>query len=110
MAIAIQPEHRELASTTRAFLRDHEARAANRALLEAPQEPLPAFWTQFANLGLLGLHLPETYGGGGSGLPELVVVVEELGRAAAPGPVVPTMIASASPGCRIQVSAPSVVR
>ena len=95
MAIAIQSEHRELASTTRAFLRDHSARAANRALLEAPQESLPAFWTEFANLGLLGLHLPEAYGGGGSGLPELVVVVEELGRAAAPGPAVPTMIASA---------------
>src|SRR5262249_14163954 len=95
MAIAIQSEHRELASTTRAFLRDHSARAANRALLEAPHESLPAFWKEFAKLGLLGLHLHEAYGGGGGGLAELVVVVEELGRAAAPGAAVPTMIASA---------------
>ena len=95
MAIAIHPEHRELAATTRAFLRDHGARAANRALLDAADEPLPAFWKEFADLGLLGLHLPEEHGGGGSGLPELVVVVEELGRAAAPGPAVPTMLASA---------------
>ena len=95
MAIAIHSEHRELAATTRAFLRDNGARAANRALLDAADEPLPAFWSAFADLGLLGLHLPEEHGGGGSGLPELVVVVEELGRAAAPGPAVPTMIASA---------------
>ncbi len=48
-----------------------------------------------AQLGWLGLHLPEEYGGSGYGLPELVVVVEELGRAVAPGPFVPTVIASA---------------
>ncbi|WP_041939231.1 MULTISPECIES: acyl-CoA dehydrogenase [Frankia] len=95
MAIAISEEHRELARTTRAFLASHEARAANRALLEADQEPLPEFWTEFADLGLLGLHLPEEHGGGGAGLPELVVVVEELGRAVAPGPAVPTVVAAA---------------
>ncbi|WP_433467092.1 acyl-CoA dehydrogenase [Spirillospora sp. CA-128828] len=96
MAIAISDEHRELARTARSFLRDQEARAANRALLEADKETLPAFWAEFAALGLLGLHLPEEYGGGGAGLPELVVVAEELGRAAAPGPMLPTMIASAA--------------
>jgi len=95
MAIAISEEHRELARTTRAFLESHDARAANRALLEADEAPLPAFWKQFADLGLLGLHLPAEHGGGAAGLPELVVVVEELGRAAAPGPFVPTVAASA---------------
>ncbi|WP_433245504.1 acyl-CoA dehydrogenase family protein [Actinomadura nitritigenes] len=94
MAIAIGEEHRELARTARAFLRDHDARAANRALLEAGEETLPAFWKEFAGLGLLGLHLPEEHGGGGYGLPELVVVAEEIGRAVAPGPLVPTMAAS----------------
>ena len=48
-----------------------------------------------AALGWLGLHVPEEHGGSGYGLPELVVVVEELGRALAPGPFVPTVIASA---------------
>ncbi|MEV4002740.1 acyl-CoA dehydrogenase [Actinomadura sp. NPDC049753] len=95
MAIAISDEHRELARTARSFLRDQGARAANRALLDAEKETLPAFWGEFAALGLLGLHLPEEHGGGGAGLPELVVVAEELGRAAAPGPMLPTMIASA---------------
>ncbi|MFD0901267.1 acyl-CoA dehydrogenase [Actinomadura sediminis] len=95
MAIAIGEEHRELAGTARAFLNDQGARAANRALLEAEEETPPAFWDGFAGLGLLGVHLPEEHGGGGAGFPELVVVVEELGRALAPGPMVPTMAASA---------------
>jgi alkylation response protein AidB-like acyl-CoA dehydrogenase len=46
-------------------------------------------------MSIAGLHLPEEHGGSGYGLPELVVVVEELGRAIAPGPFVPTVIASA---------------
>ncbi|MBS1837319.1 MAG: acyl-CoA dehydrogenase, partial [Actinobacteria bacterium] len=43
-----------------------------------------------------GLHLPEEVGGSGYGLDELVVVVEETGRALLPGPFVPTVIASAT--------------
>src|SRR5262249_30451426 len=95
MPIAITEDHLALASTVRGFLRDHRARAAARALLEAEDEPRPSFWDDIAAIGWLGLHVPERYGGSGFGLPELVVVVEELGRAVAPGPFVPTVIASA---------------
>src|SRR5580698_3747510 len=95
MAIAITDDHRQLEATARAFLDGHKARAAARALLEAETEGRPDFWDDMAQLGWLGLHLPEECGGSGYGLPELVVVVEELGRAVAPGPFVPTVIASA---------------
>src|SRR5258707_8463086 len=95
MSIAITDDHRALAKTASDFLSKHGARSAARALLEAQTEPLPGFWAEMGNLGWLGLHLPEKYGGSGFGLPELVVVVEELGRAVAPGPFVPTVIASA---------------
>ncbi|MBX6391261.1 MAG: acyl-CoA dehydrogenase [Frankia sp.] len=95
MAIAISEEHRELARTTRSLLSARDARGAGRALLEADDEALPAFWKELADLGLLGVHLPEEHRGGGSGLPELVVVLEEVGRAVAPGPVLPTVLASA---------------
>src|SRR5205823_4113616 len=77
------------------FLSKRNARAAGRALLEAPNEELPAFWKEFADLGWLGLHISEDFGGSGYGLEELVVVVEQLGRAIAPGPFTPTVIASA---------------
>ncbi|ONH58848.1 acyl-CoA dehydrogenase [Frankia sp. CcI49] len=95
MAIAISDEHQEIARTTRAYLESHGARAAGRELLNAPPTAVPDFWKGLAELGLLGLHLPEEFGGGGAGLPELVAVVEELGRAVAPGPVLPTLAVSA---------------
>jgi alkylation response protein AidB-like acyl-CoA dehydrogenase len=95
MSIAITEDHRALGQTASDFLAKHDARGAARALLEAESETLPPFWEDLAELGWLGLHLPEEHGGSGFGLPELVVVVEELGRAVAPGPFLSTVIASA---------------
>ncbi|HET8620682.1 MAG TPA: acyl-CoA dehydrogenase [Acidimicrobiales bacterium] len=95
MSIAITDDHRALAGTAADFLAKRDARGAARALLEAADEGLPPFWDDLVGLGWLGLHVPESYGGSGFGLEELVVVVEELGAAVAPGPFVPTVIASA---------------
>jgi alkylation response protein AidB-like acyl-CoA dehydrogenase len=95
MSIAITEEHRALAQTVSDFLAKHQSRAAARALLEAEAAPLPAFWAELAGLGLLGLHLPADHGGGGFGLSETLVVAEQMGRQLAPGPFVPTVIASA---------------
>jgi 3-oxochol-4-en-24-oyl-CoA dehydrogenase len=95
MSIAITEDHRILGDTVSDFLAKHDARGDARRLLEAEAETLPAFFEDLASLGWLGLHLPEDVGGSGFGLPELVVVVEALGRAVTPGPFVPTVIASA---------------
>ncbi|MCD0448928.1 acyl-CoA dehydrogenase [Actinocorallia sp. API 0066] len=95
MAIGISEEHRALAETAADFLRRRDALGAARGLLDAPDERPPAFWPELSGLGWPGLHLPEAYGGAGFGLGELVVVIEELGRAVAPGPFVPTAVVSA---------------
>src|SRR5580704_12871758 len=95
MSIAITEDHRSLGQTASDFLTKHDARRSARALLDARTETLPLFWEDLASLGWLGLHLPEARGGSGFGLPEVVVVVEELGRSVAPGPFLPTVIASA---------------
>ena len=95
MSIAITEDHRALGQTASDFLTKRDARGAARALLLEEAEGLPTFWDDLVSLGWLGLHLPEERGGSGFGLPELVVVAEELGRAVAPGPFVPTVIASA---------------
>jgi alkylation response protein AidB-like acyl-CoA dehydrogenase len=95
MSIAITEEHRALAETVSDFLAKNGARAAARALLDAESEELPSFWRELGPLGWLGLALPEEHGGSGFGLSELVVVAEEMGRAVAPGPFVPTVTASA---------------
>ena len=95
MAIALTDDHRELGKVAEDFLAAQKARAAARDLLEAPAEERPPFWTGIAELGWLGLHIDEAHGGSGFGLPELVVVIEALGSAVAPGPFVPTVVTSA---------------
>ncbi|MEV4730275.1 acyl-CoA dehydrogenase [Saccharopolyspora sp. NPDC049426] len=95
MSIAINEDHRLLAETASDLLARREARGASRALLEFDSESLPAFWQEAADLGWLGLHLPEEHGGAGFGLAETAIVAEQMGRAVAPGPFAPTAIASA---------------
>lgn len=95
MSIAITDDHRALADTAADFLTKREARADARALLEAADETLPGWWGEVAELGWLGLHVPEEHGGSGYTLEELVVVVEQFGRNVAPGPFVPTVLTSA---------------
>ena len=95
MSIAITEDHRALAATVSDFLVKHQSRAAARALLETDDEPNASFYKEAADLGWLGLHVPEELGGSGYGLEETVVVAEELGRALAPGAFTPTLITSA---------------
>ena len=95
MSIAITEEHRALAQTVASLLTKHQSRAAARSLLVAEADARPAFWAELSGLGLLGLHIPEEHGGSGFGLAETLVVAEQMGRYLAPGPFVPTVIASA---------------
>jgi 3-oxochol-4-en-24-oyl-CoA dehydrogenase len=95
MSIAVTEDHRVLAQTVADFLAKHQARAVTRGLLESDEERLPGFWAEMAGLGLLGIHIPEELGGAGFTLSEVLVVAEQLGRAVAPGPFVPTVITSA---------------
>jgi hypothetical protein len=94
VGLAISEEHRELAESARAVLADRDALGAARAAADGA-EPPPAFWKDVVNLGWLGLHIAEEHGGQGFGLLELAVVVEQLGRVAAPGAFVPTALALA---------------
>ena len=54
----------------------------------------PELWKQMADLGWLGISLPEQYGGQGLPLTYLGLITEELGRAIAPVPFHSTMVAA----------------
>ncbi len=53
-------------------------------------------WTQLGQLGLLGLTLPEQYGGSGMTMLDAAVVYEEFGRSLAPTPHFVSSMVSAS--------------
>ena len=54
-------------------------------------------WRQLAEADLLGIALPTAHGGGGFGLVELALVLEEAGRAVSRVPLLPTLVAGALP-------------
>jgi alkylation response protein AidB-like acyl-CoA dehydrogenase len=93
--LALTTEQLELAEVARSFLIQHKAPTELRNRLEADADALPSYWDEIADLGWLGIHLPESYGGSGYGLSELAVVVAEFGRVLAGGPLLPTVVASA---------------
>ena len=54
-------------------------------------------WAQLAESGMLGLAIPEEYGGAGMGLTELCLLLQQVGRAVAPIPALETLVAGALP-------------
>ena len=95
MPIGISDEHQELHRAVRGWAERHCPPAVPRALLDAPAETLPVFWQELAGQGWLGIHVAEEHSGEGAGLVELAVVLEELGRASAPGPFLGHVLAAA---------------
>jgi 3-oxochol-4-en-24-oyl-CoA dehydrogenase len=96
MALAVTDEHRQLAEAVTGWAERHSPPGTARDAIDGAglvyREKLAP---GLAGQGLLGLHLPETAGGQGYGLPELAVAVAELGRALVPGAFLPTVLASA---------------
>ena len=68
---------------------------ARRRRLAAGEEPWESNWRQLADLGLLGLNVPESEGGMGGGSVEALIVMQALGRALVVEPYVQTALVSA---------------
>ena len=95
MPIGVSEEHEELRRSLRRWAERYCPSEVPRALLDEPDDMLPAVWGELAEQGWLGIHVPEDLGGHGFGVLELAVVLEELGRALVPGPFLPTALAAA---------------
>jgi alkylation response protein AidB-like acyl-CoA dehydrogenase len=65
-----------------------------RLLWDDPRGESEAMWKDMAQLGWLGLALPEVHGGSDLGLVETALLLEEMGRASCPGPYLPTVLAA----------------
>jgi alkylation response protein AidB-like acyl-CoA dehydrogenase len=91
---SFSPDQQLLKTSARAFLDEHVKPAEVRRLWEDPRGESEALWKEMAELGWLGLALPEDAGGSALGLVETAILQEELGRAACPSPYLPTVLAA----------------
>lgn len=96
MSLTASEEQDQLRASVRRFLAEKSPTAEVRRVMQTSQGYDPAVWAQLAGeLGLLGLAIPEEFGGAGYGPAELAVVFEELGAALFVGPYFSTVALAA---------------
>jgi len=88
-------DQKQLRDQARRFLAEKSSPKAVRAVLEGKADYDRALWKGLAEMGFLGVAIPEEYGGTGAGHLELCVIAEELGRALAPVPFASTVYLAA---------------
>jgi len=79
-------EQKLLQHTAREFLTENSSLAHVREVFEAEGEYSKDLWKSVAELGWLGVSIPEEYGGAGYGYLELAMIAGEIGQAIAPIP------------------------
>jgi alkylation response protein AidB-like acyl-CoA dehydrogenase len=80
-----------LADALRDLLATECTPAAVRACWDDRSGHLPGLWRHLAEMGVLGMLIPEADGGMGGSMVDAVLLAQELGRRAVPGPVLETM-------------------
>ena len=92
MDIGFSEEQELLRETARKFLDGECPTKFVREMMATEDAVTDAFWRQLAENGWLGITYPEEAGGSGLGLVDLVVLMEEIGRAVMPGPYPATVL------------------
>ena len=92
MDIGFSEEQELLGDTARRFLESECTTQFVRQRMAEPAAVTDAFWQKLAEQGWLGIVYPEEEGGSGLGLVDLVVLMEEMGRAVMPGPFLSTVL------------------
>lgn len=85
-----------LRNLTREFMTRECTPRAVRSVMEDPRGFSDTVWQQMAEMGLQGLAIDAGYGGQGLGMVELALVLDEMGRAAYPGPFFATVVLAAA--------------
>ena len=94
MDILPSEEEQMLKNVAREFLETEISTAMVREMELDDLGYPPSLWKQMADLGWLGLALPEQYGGQGLPLTYLGLILQEAGRVLAPVPLHSTMVAA----------------
>jgi len=92
MDLELSEEQQALRAMVRGVVNEHAPLEVVRKLEDDPKGFPPALWEQLAQVGVLGILIPEAYGGAEQSLLEAAIVYEELGRGLAPQPHLPSSV------------------
>ena len=102
MDFSLTEEQILLRSSVARFFRDHYPFDARMTAIRSAAGWRPSIWRRFADeLGILGLAVPASLGGTGAGSVEIMIVMEEIGRALAVEPYLETAVIGAGLMSRI---------
>src|SRR5689334_7577186 len=90
MDFGFSDEQDMLRESARRFFTTECPTALVRRVMADGAGDAPALWPKLVELGWTGLLVPEEHGGLGGSFVDLIVVLEEAGRALLPGPFVAT--------------------
>src|SRR2546425_4077455 len=97
MDLGLDEQQEMLKNFARDFLEKECPESLVREMEEDEKGYSPELWRKMAQQGWMGLIIPEEYGGTGMNLCELVVLLEEFGRALVPGPFISTVVLGGVP-------------
>ena len=97
MDLSLSEEQEMLQKTARDFLQKECTTNLVREMEEDERGYSSDLWKKMANLGWMGLVIPQEYGGLQGSFLDLTVLLEEFGRALVPGPFIPTVVYCAIP-------------
>jgi alkylation response protein AidB-like acyl-CoA dehydrogenase len=97
MDLGLDEQQEMLKNFARDFLEKECPESLVRQMEEDEKGYSPELWSKMAEQGWMGLVIPENYGGTGMTICELVVLLEEFGRALVPGPFISTVVLGATP-------------
>lgn len=95
MDLSLSEEQRLLGDAASRFIAGRYTFEARRAILQSTEGFSRDIWRELAELGWLGLAIPEEFGGLGAGAVETGIVMEALGRALVVEPYLVTAVVSA---------------
>jgi acyl-CoA dehydrogenase len=92
--IVFTEEQAQLLDIAESFCRDKSPIAAVRAQLDTVDGFEQGLWQEMAQLGWLGIAIPEEFGGSGLGIAEVVTIAEPMGRSLFATPFATTSLAA----------------
>lgn len=95
MEVKLSEDHMEMIRQARRFCDNEMPMTYVREMFEGERGFTDGVWNKMVEMGWTALFIPEQYGGLGMGMLDLALVLQEMGRSVAPGPLFSTVLLGA---------------